>query len=135
MPNHVHLIVRQEGDMAPAKFISSLHTGYAMMFNKKYNLVGHLFQDRFKQKIISDDDYMKRLIAYVHLNPVKDDICNLPKEYRWSSYLEYARAGRSLNIDGICDCRLAEGYRINGMSFEEFIDMTRGLNNEDTFDD
>src|SRR3989344_5601448 len=45
MPNHVHLIAKQSGEVPPAKFMSSLHTSYSMVFNKKYELVGHLFQD------------------------------------------------------------------------------------------
>src|SRR3989338_8715192 len=52
MPNHVHLVARQKTDIPIHKFMSSLHTSYSMYFNKKYKLVGHLFQDRFKQVIV-----------------------------------------------------------------------------------
>lgn len=129
MPNHIHLIAKQDGDMSPAKFISSLHTSYSMMFNKKYNLVGHLFQDRYKQKIIENDLYMKNLIAYVHLNPVKDKICNFPKEYKWSSYLEYAK-----DMYGICNHKFIEEYGFKGQSFEEFIKLAECISSEDAFD-
>ena len=134
MPNHVHLIVKQEGSFSPSKFISSLHTSYSMMFNKKYNLVGHLFQDRFKQKIISDDRYMKNLIIYIHYNPVKDKICNLPKEYRWSSYLEYIKGKFLENNSGICKHELIEKYGLKGQSFEEFIKLAQHITSEDAFD-
>ncbi|MEA1937309.1 MAG: transposase [Patescibacteria group bacterium] len=129
MPNHIHLIVRQDGNVSPSKFISSLHTSYSMMFNKKYNLVGHLFQGRYKQKIIEDDFYMKNLIAYVHLNPVKDNICKFPKEYKWSSYLEYAK-----DFHGICDHKFVEEYGFKGQSFEEFIRLAQCITPEDAFD-
>lgn len=135
MPNHIHLIVRQDGIYLPAKFISSIHTSYAMVFNKKYLTVGHLFQDRFKQRIIEDDDYMKNLIAYVHLNPVKAGLCKFPKEYRWSSYLEYARAGNVLNPGGFCDRSLVEAYGMEGGTFEEFVMMAGNIDKEDAFDD
>ena len=133
MPNHVHLIVRQDGIVPTSRFMASLHTGYAMRFNKKHDLVGHLFQGRFKQKIISDDGYMKNLIAYVHLNPVQAGICNFPKEYGWSSYLEYA--GAIKDPEKICDHGLVEEYGFKGQSFDEFIRTAGQISEEDAFDD
>lgn len=135
MPNHVHLIVKQNDGYAPVKFISSIHTSYAIVFNKKYKTVGHLFQDRFKQKIIEDDDYMINLIAYVHLNPVKAGLCNFLKEYRWSSYMEYARADGVTDSKNICDRSFIEEYGIKGKTFEEFIRMAGNISEEDAFDD
>lgn len=131
MPNHIHIVAKQIGDFSPSKLMSSLHTSYSMVFNKKYQLVGHLFQDRFKQKIILEDAYMKQLVAYVHLNPVKDKLCNFPKEYEWSSYREYANLKDSPLI---CDQSLIESYGFKGQSFEEFIEFANQINAEDAFD-
>jgi len=89
MPNHVHLLMRQETDEPIYRFISSLHTSYSMYFNKKYNHAGHLFQDRFKQVLINTEDYLLHLSRYIHLNPVKDGLVKTPKDYRWSSFKEY----------------------------------------------
>lgn len=131
MPNHIHIIVKQKGEYSPSKLMSSLHTSYSMVFNKKYKLVGHLFQDRFKQKIISDDAYMKQLVAYIHLNPVKDNLCNFPKEYEWSSYREYANIKDSPLV---CNQSLIESYGFKGHSFEEFIEFANQINAKDSFD-
>lgn len=131
MPNHVHLVVRQLSDVPPAKFLSSLHTSYSMVFNKKYEQVGHLFQDRYKQKIIETDEYLKSLIAYVHLNPVEAGLCKLPKEYKWSSYLEYAFLGRK----GLCNHDLINGYGLKGLSFEQFVMQARKIDPKDAFDE
>lgn len=135
MPNHIHLIVKQNSEFSTASFMSSLHTSYSMIFNKKYKTVGHLFQDRFKQKIICGDDYMKKLVAYVHLNPVKDGLCAFPKEYKWSSYLEYARKESFNDSERICDCGLIEDYGFKGQSFEEFINLAGQIIENDAFDD
>ncbi len=32
-------------------------------------------------------DYLKRVIVYIHQNPVKHGFCDHPSEYPWSSYL------------------------------------------------
>lgn len=89
MPNHVHLLVRQNSNTPIYKFISSLHTSYSMYFNKKYNRVGHLFQDRFKQVQVISDEYLLHLSRYLHLNPVKEGLVERPEDYRWSSFKEY----------------------------------------------
>lgn len=130
MPNHVHLVLKQKGEFKPAQLISSLHTSYSMMFNKKYELVGHLFQDRYKQKIIQTDEYLKNLVAYIHLNPVVGGLCKFPKEYKWSSYLEYA-TGKI----GICSRELIEGFGLKGQSFEQFVKQAGKIDPTDAFDD
>lgn len=130
MPNHVHLIVKQNGIIPPSKLISSVHTSYAMIFNKKYKSVGHLFQDRFKQKIILDDDYMINLIAYILLNPVEGKICTDPKDYLWSSYREYV----GLTKHPFCDQSLIKGYGFKRQSFKEFVMLARKINPYDAFD-
>ena len=131
MPNHVHLVVKQLSEDSPARFIASLHTSYSMVFNKKYELVGHLFQDRYKQKIIETDEYMKCLIAYIHLNPVAAGLCKLPKEYKWSSYLEYAIPGQN----SLCSQELVAGYGLKGLSFEQFVEHARKIDPTDAFDE
>lgn len=131
MPNHVHIILHQRDEYGPAKLISSVHTSYSMVFNKKYNLVGHLFQDRFKQKIITGDVYMKSLLAYVHLNPVKARLCKFPKEYEWSSYMEYAKPG----ISGICDKSLVQDWGLQGLAFEQYIAQANRIDPKDAFDE
>ncbi len=130
MSNHVHLVVKQSNEIAPAKFISSLHTSYSMVFNKKYGLVGHLFQDRYKQKIIKSDEYMKALIAYVHLNPVTAKLSKFPKNYCWSSYLEYAKG-----LPGLCSRELVESYGLKGLSFEEYVNLAGKISLSEAFDE
>jgi len=41
-----------------SKFMHVLHNSYAHYFNKKYKRSGHVFQDRYKQRIIEDDSYL-----------------------------------------------------------------------------
>lgn len=79
-------------------------TAYTMYFNKKNNRTGALFAGRFKARHANSDEYLKYLISYIHLNPVKMiepkwkdvGIRNMQKartfleEYRFSSYAEYA---------------------------------------------
>lgn len=71
MPNHFHLLVRELQEGGLSKFMQKLMTGYTMYFNKKNERSGSLFQGKFKATHVDDDCYLKYLIAYIHLNPIK----------------------------------------------------------------
>src|SRR5205809_297696 len=49
MPNHFHFLLRQNADIPTTKLMTKVCTSYSMYFNKKYNKVGHVFQDQYKQ--------------------------------------------------------------------------------------
>ena len=71
MPNHFHLLVREKSECGIQKFMQKLSTGYSMYFNSKNKRTGTLFESRFKAKHADNDEYLKYLFAYIHLNPVK----------------------------------------------------------------
>jgi putative transposase len=87
MPNHFHLMLRQnDNKYALRDFLHSLLLRYSMYFNKKYNRVGKLFQDRYKAIIVMDEKYLLHLSRYIHINPYEytKDLVNA-----YSSYAEY----------------------------------------------
>jgi len=70
MPNHFHLLVRSwGGDLS--SFMRCLLTGYSMYFNERYGRVGHLFQNRYKSRMISKESHMRVAVRYIHLNPLR----------------------------------------------------------------
>jgi REP element-mobilizing transposase RayT len=85
MNNHIHLIVDSNGaDIS--KIMHCINFKYARYFNTLHKRHGHLFQDRFKSKIVGDDRYLIALSAYIHNNP--SDIRsyeNNPEDYYYSS--------------------------------------------------
>jgi REP element-mobilizing transposase RayT len=89
MPNHFHLLIRQNTNLPTSKLILRICTSYSKYFNKKYEKVGHLFQDQFKQVLIDDNNYLRWLSAYIHQNPKVAGLTEKPSEYRWSSYQEF----------------------------------------------
>jgi REP element-mobilizing transposase RayT len=88
MDNHVHLIIDQ-GEIISLKSCRVLNVRYAYYFNRQYNRIGHLFQDRFKSEIIEDEKYLLAAIRYVHNNPVKAGMAAHRQNYIWSSYNAY----------------------------------------------
>ena len=86
MPNHVHLIIEVKDPHKLNKLMRSLNLSYTLHFNSKYNKVGHLWQDRFKSKIIEKDGYFLECINYIEANPVRASLVSRMHEYPWSSY-------------------------------------------------
>ncbi len=87
MPNHIHFEIEDVKDSLH-KFMQSLEVSYSAYFNKKYQRVGHLFQNRFLSRCIENEQYLINLCRYIHQNPVKARISMIDK-YKWSSYKYY----------------------------------------------
>jgi putative transposase len=71
MPNHFHLLITPKSESALSTFMSKLCTSYSMYFNGKQDRTGVLFQGKFKAEWADSDEYLKYLLSYIHLNPVK----------------------------------------------------------------
>lgn len=90
MPNHFHLLIKQNSDTSVTKLISKVCTGYSKYFNKKYDRVGSLFQDQFKAVRIEDNEQLLWASIYIHQNPIKAELVDNIAKYKWNSYLDYA---------------------------------------------
>ena len=86
MPNHVHLIIEVEDPGALNKIMRGINLSYTLYFNYKYEKVGHLWQDRFKSRVIQKDNYLIDCMAYIENNPLRSSLASDIKEYPWSSY-------------------------------------------------
>jgi putative transposase len=88
MSNHIHLAVRVS-DISISRIIHHLAFRYTRYINRTYNRIGHLFQGRFKSVLVEDEEYLKELIRYIHLNPVRAGIVSEPQDYLWCSHKAY----------------------------------------------
>lgn len=88
MNNHYHLMVKEE-DFLLNDFMKVINQRYAAYFNKNKDVIGHVFQDRYRSEAVEDNVYFLGLIRYIHLNPVKANIVEDPYQYKWCSYKEY----------------------------------------------
>lgn len=70
MPNHLHLLVRCS-DRSLSGFIRSVLVRFAMIYNRKKERRGHIFQGRFRSILVEDGRYVLELIRYIHLNPIR----------------------------------------------------------------
>ena len=111
MPNHFHLLIREKIEGGVSRFMQKLSIGYTMYFNKLHERNGVLFQGKFKATHANNDRYLKYLISYIHLNPVK------LIDPQWKE-------------NGISDRKKAEEYltRYSGSSYLDYLGIHRPEN-------
>jgi REP element-mobilizing transposase RayT len=89
MGNHYHLLLRtRRANLSRA--MQWIGVTYTNRFNAKHSRSGHLFQGRFKNMLVQNDDYLLQLSYYIHRNPLRAKMVARLADYRWSSYRAYA---------------------------------------------
>jgi putative transposase len=84
MNNHFHLIVYPSTKLGLSKGMHRIDGVYAEYFNQKYQLTGHLWQDRFFACVL-DNSHFWKAVRYVERNPVRANMVSRAEKYRWSS--------------------------------------------------
>jgi putative transposase len=91
MTNHYHLII-ETPEKNLSKILHHINSSYTTYINIKRKRSGHLLQGRFKSIIVDKDSYLLELSRYLHLNPVRVKMAQLPGDYPYSSYRSYTTA-------------------------------------------
>lgn len=89
LKNHFHLLlktklIKEENKISQG--ISNLFNSYAKAINKTYDRTGSLFQTRFSRKRITNENYLRSLVLYIHLNPIHHGFTTDHHAYPHSSY-------------------------------------------------
>ena len=94
LPNHAHFLFKT-GHLPLSQLMRRLLTGYVVSFNRCHKRHGQLFQNRFKSIVCQEDVYLKELIRYIYLSPVRAGLV------QWLEGLDaYSYSGHGILIDG-----------------------------------
>jgi REP element-mobilizing transposase RayT len=102
MGNHLHLVIKVEQETLE-QILRRLCGSFVYWYNKKYDRIGNLFQDRFRSEPIENDRSLLAVIRYIHQNPIKAGVAKDISEYNWSSYREYIGISHLADIDFILE--------------------------------
>ena len=91
MTNHVHLAIRI-ADAPLGSVMGIVASRYARAKQRAVATTGHLFERRYRARLVDADRYLLALVRYVHLNPVRSRMVDDPRDYRWSSHRAYLGA-------------------------------------------
>ncbi len=102
MSNHVHLLLKS-GDESLSESIRRICDKFVWWYNSKYQRYGSLFAERFKSKVIEDDNNFLAVLRYIHQNPLHAGIeSSVGSDYYWNSFSAY-----SANRWGFVDTQFA----------------------------
>ena len=90
MNNHIHLLIK-EGEEPLGEVFRRLGSRFVPWYNKKYDRVGHLFQNRYKSEPVETESYFKAVLRYIIQNPLKAGLEQSPGKYRWTSYDDFLK--------------------------------------------
>ena len=88
MHTHVHLFIHDKLNNL-SNFMMRLHGDYARYYNRVNERVGHVFGERFNNKIVATNIYGKWLSRYIHRQAVEATLVEDPADFPWSSYRVY----------------------------------------------
>ena len=101
MPNHLHLLL-QTPEPNLSQGMRHLTGSYARAFNTTHEFVGHLFQGRYKSRLIESDEHLATAFGYIALNPVRAGLCSDAGDWPWSAHAELT-GERALSGRILCD--------------------------------
>lgn len=90
MPNHIHLLLRENAEHGISTFLQRVLNAYAKYFNRRHKRTGHLFSGRYHAMHVESDEQFLHVTRYIHLNPHVAGLSPDPFAYSWSSLPEYA---------------------------------------------
>ncbi len=117
MPNHFHLLLRENVERGTSTFMQRLLTSYSRYFNVRRNRSGSLFIHPFKAVLVDADDQLLHVSRYIYINPYVAHLHDDPFTYSWSSLPEYSGSMSKK----ICHDSLLRSMLPSQREFNEFI--------------
>jgi putative transposase len=122
MTNHYHLLLETPvGNLS--EIMRHINGAYTNYYNTKRKRAGHLFQGRYKAILIEADEYLMELSRYIHLNPVRCGLADMPESHFWSSYQDYI--GKRSVPSWLCTDMVKERFG-GSKNYQQFVEEMLG---------
>ena len=92
LPDHMHMII-EPGKNDLSRLIKRIKQSFSMNYRKRAGYSGRVWQYRFWDHVIRDDEDFRRHVDYIHFNAVKHGLATGPLEFPFSSFHEYYKSG------------------------------------------
>ena len=127
MPNHYHFLIEPPDKESLVGFMQGLMVVYAQYVQRKYDRVGHVWQERYKSPVIQTERYLAYCGYYIEDNPRRAGLVRDLRDWPWSSYRFYAYGRPDPIVDadpnypvlGGTDRERQENYRVHIMMAED----------------
>lgn len=115
MPTHLHLILKQLSDKGISTYMGNILNSYTHYFNTKHKRKGPLWESKFKNVLVDNDDQLIHLTRYIHLNPVTAFLVDRPEQWLFSSYKEYCSTPTR------CLCQFEDILEVEPSEYQKFV--------------
>jgi len=89
MPDHIHLILQPRGSFELSFIMKMIKGSFSRTVNKLNGKEGSLWQRRYYDEIIRNEDQLSKQIEYIHYNPIKAGLESHPGKFPHSSFTQY----------------------------------------------
>ena len=113
---------RRMGDLS--EFMKTFKQRVSQWYNGEAGHEGTLWEGRFKSVLIEGGEYLRAVVNYIHMNPVRAKIVPRASQYAWSA-LGAASAGDAFALKGLS----LAGVGLEGLSPQEAGVRDRRLSN------
>ena len=86
MSNHIHMLVHPHPGESLSRIMQWILSVFAMRFNRRFGLRGHVWYDRFKSAVLDTLCKFVRTFVYIEENPVRAGMVSDARAYRYSSW-------------------------------------------------
>ena len=117
LPNHYHLLIRQDGAEPAGLLPQRVFNSYSKAYNKRYGHSGTLFEGSYRAAAVEDEAYLSHLCRYMHANPVIHGLVDDLADWPYSNYLEWIgeRGGSLVDRDFV------RSWYPNPLGYREFV--------------
>ena len=109
--DHFHFLI-QSDKYDPSDILHRIKLSFGILFRNKYKLKhGRIWQSRYWDHVIRDENDLRHHIDYIHYNPVKHGLTINPFKYKSSSLNEFSGMyppNWGINEEIIFDCSFGD---------------------------
>lgn len=87
LDTHYHFILQPLNGRV-SEGMRLLNGGYSRAFNKRHGRRGALFESRYEDREIRDEEHLANAIVYVEFNAVEAGMVQTVEDWPWSTYAE-----------------------------------------------
>lgn len=95
IPDHIHMIIKPDNINEYPKIIGQIKSYFTKNVNIEYEINNNreatIWQRRYWEHTISDENDLYRHLDYIHFNPVKHGYVKSVKEWMFSSFAKFVK--------------------------------------------
>ena len=101
MPDHYHVLVTLRAAESISGLVRGIHSLFARACRERTGLRGPVWQRRFYDHAIRDEEDWRTKLAYTHENPVRAGLVKAPTDYAWSSARFWETGSGPVECEGL----------------------------------